>query len=59
MEKCIIISLDERIALCALLNSYIIKLDNKSFSSFRPDTVNEIKFHYKSVLSKLEESFIG
>ena len=59
MEKCIIISQDERIALCVLLTESIKKLDDKSFSLFRLDLVNEIKFHYKSVLSKLEEAFIG
>lgn len=58
-DKVIIISEDERIALCALLTQSINKLNDKSFSLFRPDLVNEIKSHYKSVLSKLEEAFIG
>lgn len=57
MEKCIIISQDERIYLLALLTESIKKLDDKSFSLFRFNIVNESKFHYKSVFSKIEEAF--
>lgn len=57
MEKCIIISQSERIAISALLTEAIEKIDNKSFSLFRFNIVNETKFHYRSVLSKIEEAF--
>ncbi|MBR5874966.1 MAG: hypothetical protein IKY90_09580 [Oscillospiraceae bacterium] len=57
MEKCIIISQSERIALSVLLTESIKKLDDRSFSLFRFNIANETKIHYRSVLSKIEEAF--
>ena len=57
IERVIIISQSERIVLSALLTESIKKLDDKSFSLFRFNILNETKFHLKSVLCKIDEAF--